>query len=170
MAWTTPNTINTGDVASATDHNTYIRDNLNYLLQRPTGSVNRSGSSDYSYATGAWADIDATNLKVDVTTASGRLLIVHMGIYAGNTGGAVLGLDLSIDGTRVAAATAAGLVKAITTSAVYGSSQGLPITLQWLATGLSVGSHTIKIMWYAFSGTIYLYNNALNVTLQALEV
>ena len=57
MAWTTPITHATGDVVPASDWNTYIRDNTNYLF----GDTAWTGAAGVTF-TNSWADFGGVNL------------------------------------------------------------------------------------------------------------
>ncbi|HLY26589.1 MAG TPA: hypothetical protein VKQ72_09635 [Aggregatilineales bacterium] len=77
-AWTAPITHSPGDAVASADWNTYVRDNLNYLLsgRQFVQLAPYVGVADYS-KTGAgtttFADLDATNLILTLTPSSSRV-------------------------------------------------------------------------------------------------
>lgn len=166
MGWTSPRTWVSDEVPSATDFNTHIRDNLNYLHSgQPAQAVHRLGTADYSTSGTAFADVDGTNLKLDVTTSTGRLRIDFQGMFYGNSSTRVIKLDFAIDGARVGDA-ANGLIEFVADQV---SPKVNPRSMTWLATGLSVGSHEIKVQWATDAATAYLANNARYVCLEVQE-
>ena len=85
MAYTTPKTYNVGDVLTASDMNTYQRDNISYLYNVPTCRV-------YNDANIAIPDDTATALTFNTerwdtdgihntSTNTGRLTCVTAGVY-----------------------------------------------------------------------------------------
>ena len=69
---TTPKTWNTGDPLTASDMNTYIRDNNNALIT-PTNAVARiDEASNYTTSSTSFADIDSTYLSTGNRTWNGR--------------------------------------------------------------------------------------------------
>src|SRR5690242_16872399 len=134
MGWTTPATWNPGQVISATDLNTHLRDNLNYLLSgRARQVIKRDNNANYSTTSTSFVDIDATNLSITLNL-SGSAVLVTFTAVADNTGGGLPVLDIDVDGTRYGSAGADGLVQA-------GGNKS-PVTLSVLITGLSAGNHT----------------------------
>jgi hypothetical protein len=168
MAWTTPNTVSPGGIFSASDYNTYLRDNLSYLFNGRAGqTVKYDNGADYSTSSTTYANIDGTNLSITLTVNSGKVLLAFFGAFFCSTGqyGAI---DFSVDGVRVNAAGTLG--------SGWLSAQGTN-TLIVLVTGLSVGSHVFKIMWRSIGGTAFTLYAGSGVattdfipTLSALEV
>jgi len=152
MAWTAPNTIAAGDVLSATAHNTYLRDNLNYLhTGRPAGVIARNNGGVYSIATATgWAAIDSTNLANTLTLTTGRVLIACVGSFYADASSRLLSLDVDLDGTRIGGTD--GIVKkTLDTNATA-------ISFTIMKVGLSTGSHTFKLFWKIGAGTGYLFS------------
>ena len=74
MGWLAPNTVAVGDPISASNHNTYIRDNLNYLLQRNSTQLTYYPAGNYTYSLAPWTTVDATNVKLNITPQSTRVM------------------------------------------------------------------------------------------------
>jgi hypothetical protein len=157
MAWTTPETRAAGDILSAAKWNEQVRDNENYLFSgRPKFSIFRDNGADYSTSSTSFVDVDGTNLK-GVLTISGSAVLLGFNCVCASTGGGTTlapDFDFSIDGVRAGAAGADGLARgASLTIYVYPN-----VGLVALVTGLSVGSHTFKIVWKAnAAATVSMY-------------
>jgi len=76
MAWTAPKTWTVDGVLTAADMNTYVRDNLHYLLSPNKGVIIRNNNGDYSTTSTSWVDVDATNLSLTITTHGGPVLVI----------------------------------------------------------------------------------------------
>jgi hypothetical protein len=151
MAWTSPNTAVAGNVISAADHNTYLRDNLLYLFNgRPASQIMRDNAGIYTTTSATPVAIDSTNLSITVTVRSGRALIWFSGVafYSGGTY-SVWKFDIDIDGALLGASFADGLAISPNSS---GAGSGL-VSWNGIKTGLSDGSHTFKPFWWVASGT-----------------
>jgi hypothetical protein len=149
MAWTTPKTWNTGDLVTATDLNTHLRDNLDALKGPPTGSYVLNQGSDYTTTSTSFVDLDATNLSLTITTTGGDVLVVFAGTGL-TAGGNAVYLDITLDGTRVGGND--GIVD------IYNGY--FPIPLVYLLRSVSAGSHTIKLQWKVSGGTGTLFAGA----------
>jgi len=160
MAWTTPPTFASGQVVTAADLNSYLRDNTNYLFSgRPSASVLRVTTSDYSTNSSSFVDIDSTNLVLTLTVSSGRVLLM-MNATWGMTGGAAAYLDWIVDST-----TRLGGTYGLMAGGVQSN-----VCLVGLATGLSVGSHSFKPQYRSSGSLIYAYNTGFPIALYAWEV
>jgi hypothetical protein len=166
MSWTTPNTAVAGGVISASAYNTYVRDNFNYLLQRPAAQIIREGTGDLLTTSGNWDVADATNLTLALTLNSGRALV--MATFWANVDGAsgnIGAFDILRDSTTRAGGTY-GLVRHPTFV------NQNPVTLIAFFTGLTTGAHTFQIVFKSFTAgiTTTIYHNGLPITLFATEM
>ncbi len=153
MAWTTPDTRSAGDVLSAANYNTYLRDNLNYLFSgRPKFSILRDNGANYTTTSLTFVDVDGTNLKGTLTVSGSAVLL---GFNCALVGLNIRGFfDFAVDGTRLGAAGLNGLIRQ--TEGNGGGDGG--VSLMALVTGLSIGSHTFTIQWRAHAaGTLTMY-------------
>lgn len=97
--WTNPKTWVTGDVVTADDLNTEVRDNLMYLKSANTYSE-VSADMTYSTASASWADIDPTNLSLSVTTRGGLLMLSFEAVIRMTDDRMTPFFDITINGTR----------------------------------------------------------------------
>ncbi|SRR5258708_14989557 len=78
MSFTTVPTFTPGQVVTATDLNTYLRDNEGYLLNRPSQIILRDNNANYTNnVAGSYANIDGTNLAITLNF-SGSLAYVWL--------------------------------------------------------------------------------------------
>src|SRR5258708_31488085 len=111
MGWSTPATFSTGQLIGATDLNTYVRDNTNYLLTRPKNAIKRDNNANYTSTSTSFVDIDGTNLVIVLTTYGSTVLLNFQGVYDYNAGTYVTAaFDFTIDGNRYASAGVDGLM------------------------------------------------------------
>jgi hypothetical protein len=149
VGWTIPATWNPGQVVSATDLNTHLRDNLNYLLSgRPKQTIKRDNNANYQTSSTSFVDLDPANLIITLNLNGTAVLLLFTAV-ANNTGGGVPFIDFEIDGTRFASAGADGLGILAHRSAT---------TIAALVTGLSAGNHTFKVKWKTNTGTTAIYS------------
>jgi hypothetical protein len=166
MPWTTPATWVTNYVMTASDLNTYLRDNPNYLLtQRPTAEILKSGSANYSTTSTTYVDVDSTNIKVSITPVSTRALVWAQFQWTTSSQPAWFDIYCDVLNARGGAATF-GL------GGGFGGFGGL--TLVHIFTGLTPGVlTTFKLQWRVNSGgTGSIYNSTTGelVRMGAIEV
>jgi hypothetical protein len=152
MAYTTPKTWVTGELVTATEMNTYMRDNQNALKSPPTDSYVLNEGSDYTTTSTSFVDVDATNLALTITTTGGDVFVHFHGSVNSNT--YRIYFELDVDGSPHAGDDG------ITHSFNSGGNDRMTITFTRLITGLSAGSHTIKLQWKSSSSTITLFAGA----------
>ena len=133
MAYTTPKTFAANDILTASEMNTYVRDNTVALKAPPSDQYSGELSDGTSSAT--FVDVDATNLSLTITTTGGDVRIGYVG-WCDNTFD--IFLDVDIDGTRFQNTTN-GIMRNNTTK------QNLSFVV--VATGLSAASHTFKLQF-----------------------
>jgi hypothetical protein len=149
MTWTSPKTWATGDLLTAADMNTYLRDNTAALKAPPTKSYLLNESANYTTTSTSFVDVDATADKLSFTLDSkGGDIMIHFYAYIVGTG--LVYFDVTLDGNRVGGDD--GLILGYQG---YG-----PITFTFLKTGVSSGSHTYKLQWKVNTGTGALYAGA----------
>lgn len=153
-AWTAPKTWNTNDLVTATDLNTHLRDNLDWLKAPPTANYVANQASDYTTTSTSFVNVDGTNLSLTITTTGGNVLIGFSGAVSNTAAGSVTYLDVEIDGVRFAGDD--GVVGVAQNIANYSVNAGFVV----LKTGLSAGSHTFKLQWKTFNNTSKLYAGA----------
>lgn len=167
MAWTTPKTWTDGSVLTAAELNEQVRDNLDFLFDKPGAVYDVDEASNYTTSSTSFVDVDATDLALTITTGGGDVLIWLSPAVMTSTANVSVYFDVDIDGTRVAGDD--GITKF-----TFFDAGASPETVMnratlgfvWLATGLAAGSHTFKLQWkhtnaaitttlYAGAGTTY---------------
>ena len=161
MTWTTPKTWVTGEALTASDLNTHVRDNLDYLKDAiddltspPTDHYECDEASDYTTTSTSFVAVDSTNLRLTITTNGGDVLIVFTGSVANSAAGYRTYLDIEVDDASYLGDDD-GLV-VFSNAANYNT----PPSLVALAQNLSAGEHTFELHWKVEGGTATLYAGA----------
>lgn len=148
MTWTTPTTRSVSELITAAVWNTDLVDNLLYLYSRPAASYTGVAGGNYTVTSTSYVALDATNLKLTLTTSSGRVLV---GVIMNASGSASL-----VAGFRVN-------VDAGASYAYWGDSHQVfttPNVISFaplLLTGLSAASHTFQLEVKVNSYTMTIY-------------
>lgn len=148
MAWATPATRSVSELITAAIWNADLVDNLLYLYARPAASYIGVAGGNYTVTSTSYVALDATNLKLTLTTSSGRVLV---GVI----------MNAAADATR-----SAGFRVNIDSGSSYdywGDSHQVFVTpnvisfAPLLLTGLSAGSHTFQLETKTSAGTMTIY-------------
>lgn len=116
--------------------------------------LNRTGVTDYTTVSTTFADIDATNLTATVTTPTGgkRYMVTFQARVSHSVANGLAVFDFTIDGTRaVSAATTGSGVRLIS---VVSTGTSWEVSVTYITSVLTAGSHTIKPQWRTNSGTL----------------
>jgi hypothetical protein len=148
MTWN-PKTWSAGAVVTASDLNTELRDNLNTLKNPPSDNYELNEGSDYTTTSSSFVDIDATNLALSITTTGGDVMVGLIGSF-NSSGDNHNFLEIDLDGSPVGGDD--GICKWRDRNEKTG--------FVYLITGVSAGSHTIKLQWKRDAGTLTLYAGA----------
>lgn len=149
--WTTPATWANSVLVDATQLNTHIRDNMDYLFTRPRSVNTVNAAADYTTSSTSFVDVDGTGALTDftlsVTTTGGRLLVGFVGTI--NVSSSYRGyLDVEIDGVRIGGDD--GLFN-------FGYSVfALPCSFVAMTDVLSVGTHAVKLQWKTYNAASVL--------------
>ena len=151
--WTTPATYTPSQRVGADDLN-LVRDNLEFLKSPPTDTYEFNDGSNWSTTSTTFANVDATDLSLDITTAGGAVMIGFVGTVDGTSGGTVHAyFDVSIDGVRIGGDD--GICVA------HCGAEATVVSFVYLKVGVSAGAHNFKLMWKTSSGdTLLLYAGA----------
>ena len=149
MAWTAPKTWVVGEPMTAQDLNLHLRDNLLALKAPPTALVKLDEASDYTTTSTSFVAIDVTRLSLSITTTGGDVMIAFFANFSNPTGHTQL--DIEFDGSLMGGDN--GLLRVTGGSGVGYVSASL-VTLKQT---VSVGSHTIRMMWKTTTSTSTLY-------------
>lgn len=154
MAWTTPITFVTGDPLTAAELNANVRDNTQALKSPPTDSYIARQGTDYTTASAAFVDVDATNLSLTITTTGGDVLIGFYGTMANSVANQAAGFDVFVDAGAgfVAIAGLDGLIAQSNLSTIAIEC----ISFMHLHT-LVAGTYTFNLRWKTSGGTLRLY-------------
>ncbi len=108
-------------------------------------------AGDYTGLTSTtFADLDATNLSITLTTGARKCLITVTAAAIYTTGSGNIQLDIDIDGARQGQTY--GLVFQTTNT-----SNNVNLSFSFITAALSAGSHTFKVKYRTDSGTIKIY-------------
>lgn len=152
--YVTPRTWSTGELATANLLNTHLRDELTAVKTPAHGYADIDEGANYTTSSTSFADIDATDLAITITTAGGKVLCGFSGFANGtslSTSGDRIFFDVAVDGTRDR------LDDGITGC---GNQNGVNVSFAFIIDGLTAASHTFKLQWRITAGTGTLYAGA----------
>lgn len=152
--WTTPKTWNTGDPLTAADLNTHVRDNLEYLKDKPSAAYRADESSDYSTTSTSFVNVDAAKFALAITTKGEDVLIGFLGSLVQSSASNAMYLDIQVDSTRLGLDD--GLLVLYPNSTAVRQSAGFV----YLLRGLAAGTHTFRLQWKVSGGTATLHAGA----------
>ncbi len=145
--WTTPKNWNVGELLIASDLNTHVRDNLEWLKARPFAyqAIATTTTTSTSY-------VAVTGGSVSLATVGGNVLIACL-VNAANSGaGNGNFFDLAIDSTRQGdASNGLGFI-----STPVSGYYDLALLLWMTCPPPSAGSHSYALYWKTTAGTITL--------------
>lgn len=89
MPWTDIDDLSTGDLVTAAIWDDQVKANLEYLLSgRSLALATQASGADYTVVGTTWTNVDATNLILEITPASTRVvLFASFRMVADNTAG-----------------------------------------------------------------------------------
>jgi hypothetical protein len=148
MPWTTPDTRAAGDVLSAANYNTYLRDNLTYLHSGRPALLISHAVAPYSTTSATFTPIDSLALAGNLTLSTGRVLITFTGCFYADAPSRLLALDMEIDGARIGGTD--GLCK----EALNGDVR--VVSFATMRAGLTPGGHAFRLLWRMSSGIGHL--------------
>lgn len=155
MSWTAMTNRATNDLVLEADMDA-IRTNLEYLLNPNSQAIKWTGGNKTLAVTGTWYDMDATNLKITITSYGGPVWLFAMWHWSHNLVGGKGMFDFEIDGANVGGTD--GLYHQ--ESRVSGNIHCCKMS--HVALGLSAASHTIKLRHKTNSATLTSYGGAAN--------
>jgi hypothetical protein len=115
----------------------YVDDSIAAVFQSDVAV----GTTNISTNTGDWADM--TDMSVTMTTTGGNVLVMFTATFEARDEDSILGLRLDLDGSPYCTQQHWLHHKFIGSSA----GQDCCLTLQYLFTSVSAGSHTVKVQW-----------------------
>ena len=153
--WTTPKTWNTGDPLAASDMNTHIRDNFEYIKSPPTASYKANEAADYQTTSTSFVNVDAANFALTIITAGGLVLVGFIGNISTSVA-AKVNFDIEVDGVRQGSDD--GYLCQDTASGEEAIAFVIPIS------GLVAGSHIFKLQWKTSTSTAFMRAGAGTTT------
>ncbi len=151
--WTLPRTWATGEIVTAAQLNTHLRDNLEFLKQWDETALNHftcSSGSTYTTTTTSFTDIDAAGLAGTLTTRGGPLLIGIAGSWRSSGTSIDMCLDVQINGARIGHATYGSVLLQSIAANIYQPAAWSQVRL------LAAGEYTLRLQWRTSSGTLTL--------------
>jgi hypothetical protein len=149
MAWTAPRTWSAAEVVTAAMLNSNVRDNLLHgsikQIVRREYEITATG---YSTTSTTFVDVDATNLKADITLLGGNGTLLALCSLMGSNSNSTSYYDLVCGATRSYTSTTPNPVVTFNANSV-----AYPLSIIGFWTGLSVGLQTVKLQYRTASGT-----------------
>lgn len=146
MGYNTAKTWVTGEALTASDLNAQLRDNILYLLNRPSAVAEGRNLADISITSTSMAAVDDNFYNLDITTVTGKAIVELTGgsflVVATDT----LYVDLLIDGTTYLSSNTG--TPATKGSAGFNTSDNMifPANLRFYVSGLTPNvSHNFKL-------------------------
>jgi hypothetical protein len=169
MAWTSPLTWQAGQVVTASDLNTHLRDNLNYLLAgSPLSYIVRTGSTDYATSSTTFTDVEATQFSLTLALSSGRALVVATALIVSDNSNGCCYLDWLNVESGARAGGASGLVQ---NALGVGGTVFNPVTAIGVFNGLPSGLNTFRLQYRGNgNGNAQVLNNGIAVVLLGMEL
>ncbi len=160
--WTTPRTwadLETEATLTAALMNTHIRDNEMFLKAPPSDNYEANEAGDYTTNSAVFADVDATNLALTITTAPGVSSTVMVGFHGTFEHDTPSSINLEIDVDGAPCAGDDGILRIRPTGA--GGTYTKTVEFIRLITGLAANTaHTFKLQWKTAAGNATLHAGA----------
>jgi hypothetical protein len=124
---------------------------LGAALNLASNRVTRTGiGSDLTTTSSTWADMDSTNLTIDLTTGARRVMLTLSGMLSTDVAATSVGVGFSVDGTGVPTEVAAstGIWATHMSTGIF-----YPISATYITDVLSAASHTFRPRWNRRSGS-----------------
>lgn len=175
MEWSTITAPITGAVISLTNYGLKVIDNLTYLFSgRPRSQIYLEGASHYTTTSTSFVAVDTTNLRITQTINSTIYRVEAWGVVqhsntaagAGTELGGTIALDFILDGVTRKGSTN-GIFKILQSN--NGSAMH-SFHISGIYTGVSVGSHTIDLVWKTSGATATLLGNAYPICMVGHEI
>jgi hypothetical protein len=156
MAFTAPSTFTAGQLITANDLNTQLRDNLIALKDPNSASYILNESSDYATTSNAFVNVDATagKLSLSITLAVQADVFIFFTGSVESSAAARANFDIAMDGTRIGGDDGLLIVGMNTINL------SMPVSLTFLKTAVPAGSHTFNLQWKTNTGTLTMYAGA----------
>ena len=149
MPWNDPKTWNTGDLLTALEMNSELRDNLRYLKELLYAQSTIRQGVNYSSSSRSFVDIDVNALSLTLRTA-GAAQIGFLGTFQMDRS-SVLYLDLTVDGVRL------GNDRGLACVRFSEANEPHSFAFTLLRDQLTPGERTFRMQWRVLSGNVTLF-------------
>jgi hypothetical protein len=149
--WTLPRTWATGEIVTAAQLNTHLRDNLDYLKLREDTPLNHftcTSSTAYTTTSSTFTDMDSAGLTGTLVTTGGPVLIGAAMSWKSSGTSIDVCLDVAINGARIGHAT-----YGVTMMQSVAANLLLPVAWSQVRA-LAAGAYALKLQWRTSSGTL----------------
>jgi hypothetical protein len=154
MAWSDPRTWVDDELITDTILNEHVRDNLNALKDPPTALYDVNEGADYTTTSSSFADVDATNLALTITTGGAHDIMIGFTGSVDHSAAGLVYFDLDLDGVLQGGDDGIGVIQFGTSAVVH------LVSFVYLIQNVTAASHTIKLQWKVSTGTATLYAGA----------
>lgn len=143
----------TGDALTASDMNTYLRDQLAALKTPASFYAYIDEGADYTTTSTSFVSVDTTDLHGAITTAGGKLL-VGFSVSISASAALRVAFDILVDGVRF------GLDDGLCMHFLQAGNNQATVSYTGVIGGLSAGAHTFELQWKTSTGTATMYAGA----------
>lgn len=154
MAWTTPRTWATLEQITATYLNEQLRDNLEYLYNRPHSFVTIRNGTNVNITSTSFAALDDGQFTLELTTTGGDIEIWLTGTFEHGSGGVAVMFDVLMDNTTyLSSMTGTPLTNGL--AAFFAPNVGYDTitSLRYTISGITADTHNFKLRVRTTSGT-----------------
>lgn len=155
MGFSTPKTWAVGDILTASDMNTYVRDNIAFLGATQSQTINTSGVSGGILS--SFSDLASGGVGPTVSLNTGtKALVILTAFLETTTDGDTVSMGFAVSGATTIAANV---------GQCYSTSQQSPIQAgaSFTVTGLTAGSNTFTCKYLCPNSAVTASNRNLTV-------
>lgn len=153
-SWTSPKTWAVGDLLTASDMNTYVRDNTAFLGSAASASLTASGTI---FATATYSDLLAGGVgPVVVATTGTKALVLLQCQLSSNVDGDTCAMGFNVSGATTIAASIPQSIQSPNAAATAGAAA-------FLVSGLTAGSNTFTCKYAAPAAPASYANRVITV-------
>jgi hypothetical protein len=166
--WTAPRTWTVGEIVTAGQLNTHLRDNLEFLKTRedtPLNSFTTTTTAAHATTSSTFVEVNAGVFTFTITcTGSAFIMLGVSGVWKCSTAGGEAILDVSIDGTRIGDASyGSTMMQASTANYVQ------PFAFTTVRT-ISAGTRTLRLHYRTNAGNTLTLGGVSGVNFFGVEL
>jgi hypothetical protein len=153
MGWTTPRTWITGEVVTAAEMNTHIRDNETALQPQAATIATQETTASLTY-------VDLATSGPTVTLLTGTQVYCTVSAFStNNTSGDGCTIAVAVSGATTIAAGAGTSAVSLTQMLTAAANQQVPLCNSFILSGLTAGTNTFKLQYQAVLGGTATFRN-----------